>query len=91
VEHEIVVSAGHGERVELDRAEPAEDLEHRIGPAFERPGGREQVVCDEETAGGLGGDLHGGDAIRTRRRAASKNPQTVRWKLRARPGRRALH
>jgi hypothetical protein len=63
VEDEIVVPAGHGERVELDRAEPAENLEHCIGSAFERARGREQVVRDEEATRGLGGDLHGQDGI----------------------------
>jgi hypothetical protein len=59
VEVEIVIPAGHGERVELDRAEPAEDLDHCIGSALERPRGREEVVRDEEATRGLGGDLHG--------------------------------
>jgi hypothetical protein len=52
VEDEIVIPAGHGERVELDRAEPAEDLEHCIGPASERSRGREKVVRDEEAPRG---------------------------------------
>jgi hypothetical protein len=63
VQDEIVVSPGHGEGVELDRAEPAEDLEHRRGTAVERPRWRDQVVRDEETTGGLGCDLHRRDAI----------------------------
>jgi hypothetical protein len=58
VEDEIVIPAGHGERVELDRAEPAEDLEHGIGSAFERPRGREEMVRHEEATRGLGGYLH---------------------------------
>jgi hypothetical protein len=62
VEDEVVVPAGHGERVELDRAEPTEDLEHRIESASERPRGREQVVRDEEATRDLGGHLHGHDA-----------------------------
>jgi hypothetical protein len=35
MEDEIVIPAGHGERIELDRSEPAKDLEHGIGPAFQ--------------------------------------------------------
>lgn len=58
VEDEIVVPSGHRERVVLDRAEPAEDLEHRIGSAFERARGCEEVVCDEEATRRFGGDLH---------------------------------
>jgi hypothetical protein len=41
-------------------------LEYGLGPAPERAGGREQVARDEEAAPGLGGDLHGADAIRAR-------------------------
>jgi hypothetical protein len=50
---------------ELDRAEPAEDLEHCIGSAFERERGRGQVVRDEEATRGLGGDVHEQDTILT--------------------------
>jgi hypothetical protein len=35
VEHEVVVPAGDRDRVELDRPEPAKDLEHRFRPAFQ--------------------------------------------------------
>jgi hypothetical protein len=65
VEDEIVVPAGHGKWVELDRAEPAEGLEHRIGSAVEEARRREQLARDEEATRGLGGDLHRQDAIRT--------------------------
>jgi hypothetical protein len=57
VEHEVVVPAGDGERVELDQTEPAEDLEHRIGASFERARGGEEVACDQEASRGLGACL----------------------------------
>src|SRR5207248_4109108 len=59
VEHEVVAAPGHGDRVELDRAEPPEHLEHRFRPALKRTCGCEQLAPDEETTGGLGGDLQG--------------------------------
>ena len=62
VQHEVVAPAGNRERVELDRAELAEDLEHGVGASLERPRRREAVPRDEKTAGGLGGDLHPADA-----------------------------
>ena len=62
VEHEIVASAGDGDRVVLDRAETSEELEHGSGPSLERARRPEQVACDEEPARVLGGDLHGPDA-----------------------------
>ena len=37
VQDEVVAAPGDGDRVELDRPEPAEHLEHRVGPALERP------------------------------------------------------
>ena len=59
-------------RVELDRAEPAEDLEHGVGASLERPRRREDVPGDEKAARGLSGDLHaagrypiGVDVLRT--------------------------
>ncbi len=54
--------ARDGDRVVLDRAEAAEELEHRVQPSFERARGREQLARHEEAARGLGGDLHGMDA-----------------------------
>src|SRR5439155_9918298 len=62
VQHEVVVPAGNRERVELDRAELAEDLEHGAGASLERPRRREEVPGDEKTARGLSGDPHPEDA-----------------------------
>jgi hypothetical protein len=36
VQHEVVVPTRDGQRVELDRSQPAKDLEHRIGASLER-------------------------------------------------------
>lgn len=58
MQYEVVAPAGDRERVELDRAEPAEHVEHGAGAALEQPRRREEVARDEEAAGGLGGDLH---------------------------------
>jgi len=62
VQGEVVAPAGDRERVELERAEPADDLHHRIRAAHERARGREEVPGDEKAACGLGGDLHRADA-----------------------------
>ena len=62
VQHEVVGPAGNRERVELDRPELAEDLEHGVEASLERSRRREEVPGDEKTARGLGGDLHTEDA-----------------------------
>ena len=62
VQHEVVAPAGDRDRVELDRAEPAEDLEHGVEASLERSRRREEVPGDEKTARGLGGDPHAEDA-----------------------------
>src|SRR5439155_1173889 len=59
VEHEVVVPARDRQRVELDRAEPAEDLEHGVGASHDRARGREQVARNEEAPCGVGSDFHG--------------------------------
>jgi hypothetical protein len=50
------------DRVELDRAEPSEDLEDGVPTSFHRPSRREEMPGDEEPTGCLGCDLHGADA-----------------------------
>jgi hypothetical protein len=62
VENDVVASAGDRDRVVLDGAETAEEVEHRVGPAPQRTGGRQQVARDENTARVLGRDLHLRDA-----------------------------
>ncbi len=62
MQHEVVGPTGDRERVELDRAEPAEDLEHRVGASLERTRRREEVPGDEKAPRGLGSDLHAEDA-----------------------------
>jgi hypothetical protein len=54
VKHEIVRAAGDVDRVELDRPEPAEHLEHAVAAALERARRREQVARHEEAARRLG-------------------------------------
>ncbi len=39
MEHEVVASAGHRDRVVLDGAEPAEEVEHCVGAALQRAAG----------------------------------------------------
>jgi len=62
VQHEVVAEAGHRDRVELERAEPADDREHCIRAALERARRREELPGDEKAARVLFGDLHLGDA-----------------------------
>jgi len=64
VQHEVVAPTGNRERVELDRAELAEDLEHGVGASLERSRRREEVAGNEKTARGFSGDLHPEDASR---------------------------
>ena len=66
MQHEVVVPTCNRERVELDRAEPAEDLEHGVGSSVERTRRRERVARDEKAARGLSSDPHAEDAIRWR-------------------------
>ncbi|HSO02563.1 MAG TPA: hypothetical protein VLS46_08550, partial [Gaiellaceae bacterium] len=68
MQHEVVSPAGNGERVELDRAQAAKDVEHRIRPSLERARGRERVARHEEAACGLGTDVHRGGRYRCRER-----------------------
>ena len=58
MQHEIVIAARDRQRVELDRAEPAEDLAHRLQTTGNGSRRREQVARDEEASCGFGGDLH---------------------------------
>ena len=62
VQHEVVVPARDRQRVELDRAEPPEDLEHRLRTALDEARGRKQMARDEEASCGVGRDLHRRDA-----------------------------
>jgi hypothetical protein len=64
VQHEVVVPAGDGKRVELERPEPANDLEHCVRAALEGACGCEELARDEEAPRGLGGDLHSGSQLR---------------------------
>jgi hypothetical protein len=50
VQQEAVVPTGNRDRFELDRAEPAEDLERGVEASLERSGRREEVPSDEEGA-----------------------------------------
>jgi hypothetical protein len=63
VQHEVVADAGYSDRVELERAEPAEDREDCIRATFERARRREELAGDEKAARVRVGDRHLGDAI----------------------------
>src|SRR6266542_6546405 len=56
VQHEVVVPAGDRDRVELDRPELPEDLEHPVEASRERPRGREEVPRDEKATRHLSSD-----------------------------------
>src|SRR4029453_14368382 len=62
VKEEVVTSTGNRDRVELDRAELAEDLEHTGETSLDRSRRGERVPGNEKTARGLGGDVHVADA-----------------------------
>jgi hypothetical protein len=68
VQHEVVVPAGDGKRVELDRPETAEDFQDRVGPTLQRASRSKELACDEETPGGVGGDFHGKSRLSEGRR-----------------------
>ena len=59
-------ATGYRERIELDRAETTEDLEHRGRPSLERTRGSERVARDEKATCGLSGDPHTENASRWR-------------------------
>jgi hypothetical protein len=58
VQHEVVVAARYRDRVELDRAERPEHLDHSVKASRNRPRGCKEVSRDEEATCGLSGDLH---------------------------------
>ena len=71
VQHEVVVPTGNRERIELDRPQPSEDLEHGIWSSLERTRRRERVARHEEATCGLSSDPHAEDAIRDRTQPAN--------------------
>ena len=58
MQDEVVGATGNRERIELDRAETTEDLEHGLRPSLERTRGSERVARDEKATCGLGSDSH---------------------------------
>src|SRR4051794_33895141 len=66
VQHEVVVAARDRDRIELDRPELSEDLEHAVEASRERPRGREEVPRNEKAARLLSTDLHTQDTSRVR-------------------------
>src|SRR5262249_46265451 len=62
VHDEVVVATGNRNRVELDGAQPAKDLEHRGQATSDRASGREELARDEEAPRGLSADVDGQDA-----------------------------
>jgi hypothetical protein len=58
VQHEVVAAAGHLDRVELDRAQPTQDIKHGVGATDKRPRRREELPGNEKAARILPGDLH---------------------------------
>ena len=67
VQHEVVVPAGDRDRVELDRPELPEDLEHAVRASRERPRGREEVPRDQKPTRRLSSHPHLGDTSRAER------------------------
>ena len=58
VQDEVVGATGDRERIELNRAETAKDLEHGLGSFLERTRRTECVARDEKAARCLGTDPH---------------------------------
>src|SRR4051794_24856745 len=58
VQHEVVVAACDGDRVELNRAELPDHLQDRVGAAGERARRREEMARDEKATRLLRADLH---------------------------------
>ena len=58
MQHEVVGASGDREGIELDRAEPTEDLERAVRSSLERTRRRERVARDEKATCGLSGDPH---------------------------------
>ena len=81
VQHEVVCAAGNRDGVELDRAEPAEDLEHRIGASLERSRRCEEAPGNEKAARGLSGDFHGREPIRERRDSNPRPSNCAFWRI----------
>ena len=57
-----MAASGNRQRVELNRPEPTEDLEHCVRPSLERTCRRERVARDEKAPCGLSRDPHAEDA-----------------------------
>ena len=74
VQDEVVGPTGNGERIELDRSEPAEDVEHGALSSLERAGGRQRVTRDEKATCRLGRDSHAKDT-NSLRRPSRRAPQ----------------
>ena len=70
VQHEVVAPPGDRDRVELDGAEPSEDLEDGLRTSLHGPSRREELPGDEEPASFLRGDFHGADASAQPERSA---------------------
>jgi hypothetical protein len=58
VQHEVMVAAGHRDRVELDGPERANHRERPVGAARDGPRRSEEVARHEEATRRLSGDLH---------------------------------
>ena len=81
MEHEVVVAAGHLERVELQRAETVDDREHALLGVRQRPRRGEEMADDQEAPRDGGGerarDGHGTDRSRSDRGATVPFPATA--------------
>jgi hypothetical protein len=89
VQHQVMVPAGDRDRVELDRAELAEDFEHGVEAPLERPRRREEMPGNEKTARGRGVYLHPEDAtqwvLSSTARRSGRSSATFRARTPTRP------
>src|SRR4029079_9276960 len=58
VQHQVMIPAGDRDRVELDRPESTDHLEHAFGAARYRSGGCEEVPRDEKATGRVSSHFH---------------------------------
>src|SRR6266571_2656639 len=81
VQYEVVIPAGDRDRVELDRPELPEDLEHPVNAARDRPRGREKVPCEEKASRRLSRDRHRQDSSSNNSMLRPKQEQGVEASL----------
>ena len=58
MQYQVVVAAGHRDRIELDRPQSPQDVEHAVDSPRDRPRRREEVPSEKKTTRRIGRDPH---------------------------------